>query len=159
MSESVSFYSHELDPTIGQRLIGAMKEPDDAKQIQLLQAVVEAYPATLDGHICLIKALFKAQRLDEAEQAAQRALAEAAGQGRFSHNPADHTPADQQWLVVGSAQRLYLFCLKALGVVNMRQQKLVEAEALLSKLLELDPHDEIGGASYLQLVQSAQQAT
>jgi Flp pilus assembly protein TadD len=50
--------------------------------------------------------------------------------------------------------RVYLFSLKALGVVRLRRGRVADAERVLTKLLELDPQDEIGGRNFLDIATS-----
>jgi hypothetical protein len=41
-----------------------------------------------------------------------------------------------------------------LGVIRLRRNRVRLAECVLSKLLELDPQDEIGGSNFLQIARS-----
>ncbi len=43
-------------------------------------------------------------------------------------------------------QHFYLFSLKALGFIRLRQQHFDESHAILEKLREIDPQDSVGGS-------------
>jgi len=47
--------------------------------------------------------------------------------------------------IVGNT-RMYLYSLKALGFVSLRSGQIDQAIAVLHKLQQLDPHDEVGGS-------------
>ncbi|WP_028240775.1 tetratricopeptide repeat protein [Stutzerimonas azotifigens] len=107
-----------------------------------------------DAHIGLYKFYFLQARYPEAEAAVWEALRRAAGQAGFSRNYRRLHPASADWQVRCGAERLYLFSLKALGVIRLRRGKVDDARRVLEKLLELDPGDEIGGEAFLQIARA-----
>ncbi len=69
----------------------------------------------------------------------------------FNRNYRRLDPGGCDWLENNSDARHFLFCLKALGVIRLRRGKVAMAKKVLDKLIELDPHDEMGGGSYLTI--------
>ncbi len=107
-----------------------------------------------DAHIGLYKFYFRQARYVEAEAAVWAALRSAAGCAGFSRNYRRLHPASADWQTHRGAERLYLFSLKALGVIRLRRGKVDNARRVLEKLLELDPGDEIGGEAFLQIARA-----
>lgn len=94
----------------------------------------------------LYKFYFSKGRLAKAESAARLALRTAARQGGFD---ADWTTADRQtadWSDTHGAAHFYLFSLKALAFIRLRMGFPVETTAILDKLAEIDPADQVGGS-------------
>ena len=50
------------------------------------------------------------------------------------------------WSEPLGAERAYLFTLKALVFINLRLERMEKAWAILNKLDELDPMDQVGGS-------------
>jgi len=94
---------------------------------------------------------FRIGRYREAEGAVWRALREAARQGGFRHNYRLLGSNSADWLNDQSASRLYLFSLKALGVIRLRRGRIALAKRVLAKVLELDPQDELGAGNFLAI--------
>lgn len=117
------------------------------KEALLLEAK-QAWPHYLDTHIALYKFYFRMGDYQAAERGAIGALKEAAKQGGFNRNYRLLTPGTADWLGDHSIARLYLFTLKALGVIRLRRQRVFHAYQVLKKLMELDPYDEIGGSNF-----------
>ena len=89
-----------------------------------------------------------------AEAAVWEALRRAAACAGFSRNYRRLHPASADWRTRRGAARLYLFSLKALGVIRLRRGKVDNARRVLEKLLELDPGNEIGGEAFLQIARA-----
>jgi hypothetical protein len=120
----------------------------------LLLEARRRWPGEADAYIGLYKFYFVAARYAEAEAAVWAALSAAAGVAGFSRNYRRLTPASADWRRRDGAERLYLFSLKALGVVRLRRNRVTNARRVLEKLRELDPFDEIGGGAFLQIARS-----
>ena len=90
----------------------------------------------------------------EAEAAVWEALRRAAACAGFSRNYRRLHPASADWQTRRGAERLYLFSLKALGVIRLRRGKVDNARRVLEKLLQLDPGNEIGGEAFLQIARA-----
>lgn len=124
-----------------------------ATEALLLQAR-RRWPTEPDAHIGLYKFYFVGKRYAEAEAAAWAALRAAAGSAGFDRNYRRLHAGSADWSRRQGAERLYLFSLKALGVIRLRRAKVAAARCVLEKLLELDPADEIGGAAFLHIARS-----
>ncbi|WPP47546.1 hypothetical protein [Pseudomonas sp. AN-1] len=125
----------------------------DGVEALLLEAR-RRWPEEPDAHIGLYKFYFVSQRYGEAEAAVWQALREAARGAGIARNYRRQRPASADWTQRQGPLRLYLFSLKALGVIRLRRGRVAQAERVLAKLLELDPFDEIGGGAFLQIARS-----
>ncbi len=97
----------------------------------------------LPVYYALYKFYANHKRLDEAERVARIGLDAAAREGGF--------PADWRSLAAGSTdwgregpQRFFLFTLKALAFIGLRRGQVAAARAILAKLAEIDPQDQVG---------------
>jgi hypothetical protein len=116
-------------------------------------------PACLPVYFALYKFYANARKFEAAERAAYLGLGEAARQGGF---PADWTALSQQpeaWRLYDRAAGLfYLFSLKALSFIKLRQGHHLEAANLLRHLQRLDPEDRSGGSVIRALAESLEPA-
>jgi len=112
----------------------------------LLMQARQLAPDALEVCIALYKFYFYKFRLVEAEAVALQTLTRAAELGGFAPdwNVLDLHAAT--WSEPLGPERAYLFTLKALAFINLRLQRLDEAVAILNKLDELDPMDQVGGS-------------
>lgn len=120
----------------------------------LLLEARRRWPQEADAHIGLYKFYFVSTRYAEAEAAVWAALRAAAGAAGFDRNYRRLHPDSADWSLRRGPERLYLFSLKALGVIRLRRAKVEQARQVLEKLLELDPGDEIGGGAFLHIARS-----
>lgn len=148
------FFSARTPEPAGRLLQAAEQTADPHHRERLLHQAVEQYPSALDARIALYKFRFRGGRHREAEQAVWGAMREAARQGGFDRNYRRLTPTSTDWLDDRSISRLYLFSLKALGVIRLRRGRTYLARIVLTKLLELDPQDELGGGHFLAIARS-----
>ena len=149
IDDQPAFFSDYTPPDLAKRLGVANAAPNEEMKEALLRGAVAAWPSGLDAHIALYKFYFRTARYRDAEKAVWAALREAARQGGFTRNYRVLTPADADWLEDHAVSRLFLFSLKALGVIRLRRGRIALAKRVLEKLLALDPHDEIGGGAFL----------
>ncbi|WP_051298992.1 hypothetical protein [Marinobacterium litorale] len=147
------YFSDNLTDELGLVLYQASAKTDPLEKEKLLKQALERWPEALDTYIALYKLYFRTARYREAEQQVWRTLNEASRQGGFTRNYRLLTNDSAPWLEDQSVARLYLFSLKALGVIRLRRGRVVLAHRVLSKLLELDPTDEIGGSNFLGIAQ------
>jgi hypothetical protein len=95
-------------------------------------------------YFTLYKFYFNHKRLSDAERAACLALDAAA---RLANIAADWRLQDISvcdWGKVNSPQHFYLFSLKALAFIRLRQLRAGDADLILEKLREIDPSDSVG---------------
>lgn len=142
-------------PTALRFLLNAATQSDNAATTEkLLLEARSRWPQEPDGHLALYKFYFVCARYVDAERAVWQALREAARWGGFTRNYRRLCRDSADWRDRNGAARWYLFNLKALGVIRLRQVKPHSAQRVLEKLLELDPFDEIGGGTFLQIAKA-----
>ena len=151
--ESESYFSSNLPEEVSSILDGIRYAHPEVKEAALISAL-KRWPEVLDIHISLYKFYFRTSRYAEAEWAAWKALSVAAAQAGLTRNYRRLHAHTTDWSVANEPARLYLFTLKALGVIRLRQQKIADAYRVLAKLMQLDPNDEIGGGSYFQITEN-----
>lgn len=134
---------------------------------QLLQAAVAAsardqvlaeklflQAQTLDSHclqtyFALYKFYFFQKRLADAERVVLAGLEESALQGGFPNDYHRLATNLQQWNLYATDSALfYLYTLKALAFIKLRQGQTADAQTVLSQLQRLDP-DDLSGATVI----------
>ncbi len=140
---------------------------------QLLQAAVAATPTNVahaeqlflqaqatDNHclqtyFALYKFYFFQKRLTEAEHFALLGLEESARQGGFPSDYRRLAREPDKWnLYANEISLFYLYSLKALAFIKLRQEQLVEAQIILTQLKRLDPQDLCGASVIMDLAAS-----
>ena len=79
----------------------------------------------------------------EAERVARIGLDAAALQGGFPADWSQLTAGSTDWTAAGPA-RFFLFTMKALAFIELRRHNRVKALAILAKMAEIDPADQVG---------------
>ena len=109
---------------------------------------------TLDSHclqtyFALYKFYFFQKRLADAERIVIAGLEESARQGSFPSDYRRLARNRKKWnLYANEITLFYLYTLKALAFIKLRQGYNVEAKLVLSHLRQLDPED-LSGASVI----------
>ena len=109
---------------------------------------------TLDSHclqtyFALYKFYFFQKRLSDAERIVIAGLEESARQGGFPSDYRRLARNRKKWnLYANEITLFYLYTLKALAFIKLRQGYNVEAKLVLSHLRQLDPED-LSGASVI----------
>lgn len=110
----------------------------------------------LQTYFALYKFYFYQKRLAEAERVVVAGLAESARQGGF---PCDHqrlVQASSQWdLYANETTLFYLYTLKALAFIKLRQGCDKDAKQVLANLKQLDPKDLSGASVIMDLAAGA----
>jgi hypothetical protein len=110
----------------------------------------------LQAYFALYKFYIHYKRFADAESVVLAGLAEAAKQGGF---PCDHQQLAQSpktWDLYASETTLfYLYTLKALAFIKLRQGFDEEANVVLSNLKQLDPKDLSGASVIMDLAAGA----
>lgn len=140
--------SDDLPPRIaGYLAAAAAAAAGDWREAEsLLWRAQATDPDCLHVYYTLYKLYFNHNRLGDAERAACLALDAAA---RKAHIPADWRLLDSascDWSKVNAPQHFYLFSLKALAFIRLRQQRAEDASQILAKLREIDPWDSVGAS-------------
>lgn len=144
-------FSPDLPAEVNQLLQAAVaassKDPHLAEQL-FLQAQ-QRDTRCLQTYFALYKFYFFQKRLADAERVVIAGLAEAASQGNF---PSDYRRLAQnlpKWdLYANDITLFYLYTLKALAFIKLRQGHDIEARLVLAHLRQLDPKD-LSGASVI----------
>jgi tetratricopeptide (TPR) repeat protein len=132
-----------------QKAVAAYDNSETAES--LLWQAQHLDPNQLEVYVALYKFYFYKNRIDEAEGVVFVALKKSAELGNFCADWKQLTTASTDWFSIENPQRLYLYALKALSFIRLRQSNLEGAESILRKLRELDPTDQVGGSVLQQL--------
>lgn len=143
--EAIPRFGGAAPPEVDRRLRDAAGVDASRAETLLLDAQ-RIDPECLPVCFALYKFYFYRSRLADAERAALHALETAARQGRFPADWTALTPEVATWADAQGPARFYLFSLKALALIRLRQGRVPEARALLDKLAELDPLDQVGAS-------------
>ena len=154
MNERVLF-ARDIKPEVNASLQSAVACANDFDRArELLYQARELDPDQLEVYIALYKFLFYRGHLDEAKLVAEEALQRAALRGGFNADWRQLSSASSDWSQGDGPARTYLYSLKALAFISLRQGKHVQARALLEKLQQLDPEDLVGGSVIRQLAEA-----
>lgn len=139
--------AEDLSPRIAGYLAAAAAASGDWRDAESLLWRAQAVdPDCLHVYYILYKFYFRHQRLGDAERAACLALDAAARQANISSNWRLLNKASCDWSIVEAPQHFYLFSLKALAFIRLRQQRVEDASQILAKLYEIDPQDSVGAS-------------
>jgi hypothetical protein len=114
-----------------------------ASERALLQAR-ELAPKQLEVFIALYKLYFYRGFTGKAEQVVLEALHSAAGSGGFDPDWRSLGVDSADWQVCEGPARVYLYSLKALCFIRLRQNDGRGAAELFATLRRLDPYDQVG---------------
>ncbi|MHB1299945.1 MAG: hypothetical protein ACYCY8_03630 [Burkholderiales bacterium] len=142
---TIELYGGAAPPGIAELLLDAMGHYGETEmaEAKLLDARKMA-PGSLAVHFSLYKFYFYKKRLVDAERIAREALIEAANQGGFDPNWENLDAASADW--TNEAAHFYLFSLKALAFIRLRQGDESGCERILDKLEQLDCNDSVGAS-------------
>lgn len=134
------------------RLAGLNYQHDQIAESHLFQA-----QALAPGHAAMLIALYRFYfykgRLLDALEVAQRCLVKAAGDNGLDEDWRRVQSGDAAFGSYGAVlPRFYLFTLKAYGYLLMRLGRLEESQAVLKKMLELDPSDKLNATVLLKVL-------
>ncbi|CAO3419663.1 hypothetical protein [Azospirillum endophyticum] len=134
----------DVPEQIDELLQEAVKARDvpDACEALLWQAH-RAGPRVLPVFYALYKFYFNRKKLAEAERVARIGLDAAALQGGFPADWSQLTSNSTDWTAAGPA-RFFLFTMKALAFIELRRHNRGRALAILGKMAEIDPADQVG---------------
>ena len=101
-------------------------------------------PEQLEVFIALYKLYFYRGFINEAEAVVLETLQTAAGSGGFDPDWHRVSPAGSDWQASEGPARVYLYSLKALCFIRLRQRDYDGATDILAVLRRLDPVDQVG---------------
>jgi tetratricopeptide (TPR) repeat protein len=130
-------------------------ESGDA-ELPLLQAYFHA-PEHLTVLVGLYRFYYYQHRYHDALVVAARAMGVSGDRLSF---PPDWRLLSSSDMGLGAIKsmgllRFYLLTLKAAGYLNLRLDRLEEGQAMLKKVIELDPHDRLGAKALLDVAANA----
>lgn len=141
-----------LAPDLNDLLQKAARSYDEPAQAEiLLKQAYELDNKQLAVYLALYKFYAYQNRMKEAEAIVDEGLAVAADRGNFPNNWQTLNYYSTDWSNPTGAKRFYLYSLKALAFIYLRQDKREDAFKVLAKLQELDPNDEVGGSVVVNL--------
>lgn len=101
------------------------------------------HPAT---HIALYRFYFYRNRLVEAYEVGRRCLRYAAALNGLPLEWRDVQPTQTDFSAYAALPRFYLFTLKGCAYLSLRLGQLEQGDAMVDKLLQLDPADRVNGS-------------
>ena len=119
----------------------------------LLRQAIAHMPEQLALKVALYKLYAYSNRFAESLVVINQTLQQAADNCGFNADWANLTAASTQWFPATGDKRLYLYSLKATGFVKLRSGDIDGAFQVLSKLLELDPQDQVGGSVVFEMAE------
>ncbi len=131
----------------------------DIKQAE--QLFIQAYqtdPHCLQSYFALYKFYFYQARLSEAEYYVQAGLEEAARQGGIPFDYQILYQTKSSWNMYANESRLfYLYTLKALAFIKLRQNHLSIARSILNVIRVLDSEDRSGASVIMSLASALEE--
>ncbi|MDD2723301.1 MAG: hypothetical protein PHH59_04655 [Methylovulum sp.] len=110
----------------------------------------------LQTYFALYKFYFFQKRLADAERIVLAGLEESASQGGFPNDYRRLAQNGQKWdLYANETTLFYLYTLKALAFIKLRQGYDIDAKLVLSHLKQLDPKDLSGASVIMDLASGA----
>ncbi len=158
-NEDGVIFDRNLAADLNGLLQQAARSYDNPPQAEkLLKQAYELDNQQLAVYFALYKFYAYRNRMSEAEAIVNEGLAMAACQGNFSQ---DWQSLNYQtdWSNPTGAKRFYLYSLKALAFIYLRQDKRDAALQVLAKLQELDPDDAVGGSVVANLATGSEKLT
>lgn len=135
----------EVPPIVAGLLQQAAEARSQPRRVEsILWSAQAMYPQCLPVYFALYKFYFYQGRLEEAENATRQGLQAAAFLGDFAADWESLHCHSADWRNTFGPQHFYLFTLKALAFIRLRQGAGDDCLAILEKLAEIDPDDSIG---------------
>lgn len=128
---------------------------DKARAEELFRQAYELDKGCLQTYFALYKFYFYQARLAEAERFVRAGLEEAARQGGFPPDYRRLYRERERWnLYADEASLFYLYTLKALAFIKLRQDQLEQGQDILLSLQQLDPEDRAGASVIMALARA-----
>jgi hypothetical protein len=145
VEERVRFGSN-IPAETNQCLQTAAATPQSDSAEAVLARAAALGPEVLAVDVARYKFYFYRGQLAEAERVVRGTLAKAAAQGGFAEDWRLHQAPLAGREEAEGPQRYYLYALKALAFISLRQEKREQAAAILQALCATDPEDLIGAS-------------
>ncbi|HVQ72662.1 MAG TPA: hypothetical protein VMT08_34695 [Bradyrhizobium sp.] len=139
--DSINFgeLSEAIDALLQQGVVAYRQ--DRSRADSLFRQALAAAPKALPVYFCLYKIHTYQGQLDQAQDAAENGLKEAASQAGWSPDWRQWRP---QTVLPDGPGRFALYTLKALAFIHLRQNDLQQAGEMLDALKLLDPTGAVG---------------
>ena len=147
-----------LDDQVNRHLQQAARHVGDPSKslLALLNARNQASDQ-LETLVALYKYHFYRGETGEAEDVVFQTLIKAAVQGGFDYHWESLTPESADWRDPSGAGRIYLYTLKALAFIRLRQNFMEQAAAILEAMMYIDPDDRVGASVISDLLEGARE--
>lgn len=146
-------FDHQ-DPAIQELMNTSIDVCDDFERAErLLLNAIGMFPEQLEISVALYKMYAFFNHIDESLALVDEVLAKAAAQMGVTANWRQLDGHSAQWEEARGAVRIFLFSLKARGFVALRMGDVEGALQVLRKLEGLDPADQVGGATVLEMAE------
>jgi hypothetical protein len=138
-------FGFDIDPAANaqlQRAASLISSRESSSQA--LRQAEQIAPDQIEVLIARYKFHFYQGETEVAEKLVLKALKLAAKQGGFNQDWSQLRPQSADWTDPRAPGRMYLYSLKALAFIRLRQNNRHEAESILESLGRLDPQDQVG---------------
>ena len=135
------------------RQLAASRVASHVESLDALNQARALAPDQIEVLVALYKFHFYRGDIDLAEQYAEQTLVESARQGGFDSTWEGLDAGSTNWDEPRGPARTYLYSLKAMAFIYLRQCRPDEAELVLSALCRLDPSDRVGGGVVVELAE------
>ena len=136
-----------VPPALQQLLKTSLNVNEDWQRAEkLLYDTRRVLPERLEIPVALYKMYAYSNRFDESLELVEEVLTRAAEDGGFPHDWQELNRDSASWSEARGGVRVFLYSMKVKGFVLLRKRKVQEAHAVLRKLSELDPEDQVGGS-------------
>lgn len=125
----------------------------------LLLRAREELPQQVEILIALYKLYAYSNRFDESLAVIDEALTISAESEGFVADWRKLHQGSARWHPATGKTRYYLYSLKATGFVCLRKGEIERALEVLTKLLELDPQDQVGGSVVYEIAEGIRDAS
>ena len=138
--------------------LAASRVASNTESLEALNQAKALAPDQIEVLVALYKFHCYRGDINLAEEYAEQALLESARQGGFDSKWECLDAGSTNWDEPRGPARNYLYSLKALAFISLRQGRLDEAGHLLSALRRLDPNDRVGGAVVGELAEALRES-
>lgn len=147
-------FGFDLEPEVDDRLQRAAARVGNREQsLQALNEAHELAPDRLEVLQAQYKFHFYRGDLQQAEEIVFQSLVRAAIQGGFTHDWNVLDSASAEWKALRGPARSYLYALKALAFIRLRQDTPEQVREILVAIERIDPLDQVGAGVIRDLLE------
>lgn len=143
-----------LEPVVNQYLQkAASRVASYDSALEALNKARSLAPNRLEVMVALYKFHCYRGDINEAQGLVFQTLIKSSIKGGFKYDWKELTQDDADWHDARGPARIYLYSLKALAFIRLRQHDLKDARSILNVLERLDPEDQVGAGVVRELWQ------